>query len=180
MEKEGIDSELMRRANIPLVLNSYMDIFSSFDPRPYSDKALSDDFLIECKRAVREKENSGIELVLAVPSSKRSLNDEFKIKKRLREHFHKHFAEKQRELAKISRMGVFWVILGVLIMIGVIYLLINIENTFFVSLLTIFEIPSWFLIWEGMGKIFFDSKKIEPDFKFYQKMVNCQVVFHGY
>lgn len=180
MEKEVIETDHIRRANIPLILNSYMDIFSSFDPRPYSDKALSDDFLVECKRAARDKDDHGIELILAMPGSKRNLNDEFKIKKRLRDHFHKHFIEKEKEISRIRMTGFSWVVLGVFVMATILYGMMNLSGTFLEALLTILEVPSWFLIWEGMGKIFFDSKKLEPDFKFYKKMANCQVVFHSY
>ena len=41
--------------DIPLVLDSYDDIFSDFDPRPYSERAMSGDFLLECKKASAEK-----------------------------------------------------------------------------------------------------------------------------
>ena len=95
MEEEVLQSELFKHGNISLILDSYNDIFSSFDPRPYNEKALSDDFLIECKRAARDKDDHGFELILSVPKLKRNVNDEFKIKKRLREHFHKHSLEKE-------------------------------------------------------------------------------------
>ena len=36
----------LREGNISLVLDSYDDLFSDFDPRDYSQKALSDDFLV--------------------------------------------------------------------------------------------------------------------------------------
>jgi hypothetical protein len=180
MEQEVMESELIQQANIPLVINSYMDIFSSFDPRPYSEKALSDDFLIECKRAARDKPDSSIELILAVPKSRRNLNDEFKIKKRLRDHFRKHFIEKERDMNKIKREGVIWVIMGILINILVVSGLLNFESNLLHTILGIFEVPSWFLIWEGMGKIFLESRKLEPDFIFYRKMANCEVVFRGY
>ena len=181
MEKEILDTELIQQANIPLVLNSYIDIFSSFDPRPFSEKALSDDFLIECKRAARDKDDVGLELILAIPKEKRNIGDEFKIKKRLREHFHKHFLEKEREMLKIKKEGFGWVFLGSFIMVFVLYGLFSFDSNIFLrSLMTLLEIPSWFLIWEGMGKILIDSRKLEPDFHFYKKMASCEIVFKGY
>ena len=47
-----------------LDLNSYDGLFSDFDPRPTEQRALSDDFLLEVKRAARDKE-IGLELVKA-------------------------------------------------------------------------------------------------------------------
>ncbi|MBI2151367.1 hypothetical protein HYU21_01420, partial [Candidatus Woesearchaeota archaeon] len=43
-KEERIEFEV-REGNISLVLDSYDDIFSDFDPRDYSEKALSEDFL---------------------------------------------------------------------------------------------------------------------------------------
>jgi hypothetical protein len=180
MEQEILESEIPMHANIPLVLSSYIDIFSSFDPRPFSEKALSDDFLIECKRAARDKSDLGIELVLAIPKDKRNINDEFKIKKRLRDHFHKHFLEKENELKKMKKEGIIWVIIGIIINIIVVSSLINFESALLHSVLSIFEVPSWFLIWEGLGKILLDSRKLEPDFRFYKKMANCEINFKSY
>ena len=46
----------LREGNISLILDSYNDMFSDFDPRSFSERALSDDFLSECKRAARDKD----------------------------------------------------------------------------------------------------------------------------
>jgi hypothetical protein len=180
MEQENIESELLKRANIPLIINSYNDIFSSFDPRPFNEKALSDDFIIECKRAARDKDDHGIELILAVPKARRNINDEFKIKKRLREHFHKHFLEKEKDITKVKKEGLIWVIIGVATIIAVAFLLVFTNNVTFHSLLKVIEIPGWFALWEGLGKIFIDAKKLEPDHVFYKKMINCEIVFKSY
>ena len=58
-EKEGINpkheiKELLEKTQISLWLDDYADIFSDFDPRPFSQRALSDDFLNEAKKVVRE------------------------------------------------------------------------------------------------------------------------------
>ena len=58
--------KLLGLSNISLSLNSYDDIFSGFDPRPYSQRALSDDFLAESKRASRDKELDGVELIFLI------------------------------------------------------------------------------------------------------------------
>jgi hypothetical protein len=178
VKEESVSSFV--HGNIPLIINSYVDIFSSFDSRPYSEKALSIDFLEEVKRATRDKDDFGLELVISVPKEKRIFSDEFRIRKRLKEHFHKHFIEKEKEINKIKKEGFVWVILGILINVLVVYGLLNFENSLLHATLGIFEIPSWFLIWEGMGKIFLDSRKLQHDFNFYRKMSECQVTFKGY
>ncbi len=183
MEKEESiiqHSEIFRERNISLILDGYHDIFSDFDPRPFNERALSDDFLLECKRAAIDKGEDGIEMILSVPKTVRNSADEVKIKQRLREHFHKHYLKQEREIKKIKKIGFIWVILGIIINVIVVSGFINFENIIIHTLLSIFEVPSWFLIWEGMSKILLESKKQEPEFRFYHKMANAHFLFRGY
>jgi hypothetical protein len=182
-EKEETSGELLseelREANISLILDSYNDIFSDFDPRSYSERALSDDFLVECRRAARDKE-TGVELILSVPRNKRNLNDEFRIKKRIKDHFHRHHVEKEREIKKIKRDGFIWILIGILINILVVSGFLNVESKLLHTIFGIFEVPSWFLIWEGLSKILLESRKFEPEYIFYRKMANAEIVFRSY
>ena len=88
-EVAGVAS--FKEANISLILDSYEDIFSSFDARRHSEKALSTDFLDEAKRASRDKDSGSIELKLLIPKNKRQLGEEIIIKKRLKRHFQHHY-----------------------------------------------------------------------------------------
>ena len=178
LKEERLSEELVR-SNIPLILNSYEDLFSDFDPRSFAERALSDDFLLECKKAVIDKEE-GLELIFAVPRNKRSITDETKIKKRLKDHFRKHHLVKEDEIKTLKKIGWSWVGIGVLILVGVIYGSLTISNTFFQAVIAIFEIPSWFLVWEGLGKVFIDSKKKQPDQEFYHKMASATISFRSY
>jgi hypothetical protein len=178
IKEERLQEEL-QQANISLILDTYDDIFSDFDPRSFSERALSDDFLLECKKAAHDK-GGEFELILSMPRNLRSINDEFKIKKRLREHFKKHAVETENDTKKIKKEGLIWVGLGVIIMLVILFGMVKITNEFLLALFAIFEIPSWFFIWEGMGKIFFDSRKIDPEREFYSKMANAQIIFRSY
>ena len=77
----------LREDNIGLILNSYEDIFSDFDPRPHNVRALSDDFLLECKKASVDM-NDELELRFLIPKHKRSANEEYEIRKRLKNDGH--------------------------------------------------------------------------------------------
>ncbi len=79
--------KLLRMSEISLWLDHYDDIFSNFDPRPYSQKALSDDFLLETKRASRDKVSGQIELKFLVKAEMRNKKQENLIRRRLKEHF---------------------------------------------------------------------------------------------
>jgi len=188
MEKEELELthiENLKRANISLILDSYNDIFSTFDPRPYHEKALSTDFIEECERAARDKGVEGFELLLSIPSSKRNLNDEVKIKHRLREHFHKHTIEKEHAIKKIKRSGLKFMLVGSILLIinSTLHTYFDdlLKGNFLLNLVSLLTEPaSWFSFWEGLGKIFLHSREKEPERDFYKKMANAQISFRGY
>jgi hypothetical protein len=178
IKEEKLQEEL-QQASISLVLDTYDDIFSDFDPRPYSERALSDDFLLECKRAARDKEQ-GFELILSIPKKLRSIADENKIRKRLRDHFRKHHTEKEKQVTSIKKEGLIWVGVGTMLMLAA-TALETYTKSFSINLLTIIMEPaSWFSFWEGLAKIFIRSKEAEPEALFYHKMANAIFTFREY
>ncbi len=180
LSEELSEEEKMRQGNISLILDTYNDIFSDFDPRSYSERALSDDFLVECKRATRNKDlEMGFELRLLIPKSRRDLNDELKIKQRLRLHFHKHFKEKHEEIRSIKREGISWVAIG-LIFIFLATIIYAYKGFLFNLLFVVLEPAGWFTLWSGLDKIFINSKEKKPELDFYKKMANAKIVFISY
>jgi len=177
-EKVNEKCKLFREGNISLVLDSYDDIFSDFDPRAFSDRAISDDFLSECKRAARDKE-AGFELRLLIPQIRRNINDEFKIKKRLKNHFQKHAMEKENEIKNLRKEGFTWFFLGVVVMMVGAYLL-NFHGFIFNLLVVIAEPAGWFLFWEGLDHAVLDVRKKKPDYNFYNSMKEVQIYFITY
>ena len=163
--------------DIPLSLNSYEDLFSSFDFRDYSEKALSQDFINECKRAVHEKETVQ-ELKLFIHDSKRNIRSETQIRKRMKDHFQKHFHEKNKQLKTIKREGILWFFVGAILMFLTTFMYGRPEF-FYKFLFIIMEPASWFMFWEGLYKVFISSKEIQPDFDFYRKMDHAQVNFYS-
>jgi len=178
--KEVSDEVLIREGNISLILESYNDIFSSFDPRPYDQKALSDDFLIECKRAAEDKETD-VEVRMLVPKHKRNLEDEAKIKKRLKKHFQNHYKLKQEEKKRLRARGIVWAFIGAMLILLATILYTQIYRGFIFTLLfTLFEPAGWFTIWNGFEKIFIDSKEKVKDYKFYKIMSKTKIGFYSY
>ena len=177
-EKREINSTKFREGNISIVLDSYDDLFSDFDPRPYFVRALSDDFLLECKKAAVVKKDQ-IELRFLLPSKKRNSSDELKIKKRLKDYFQRHFKEKHKELNKVKLNGLFWFIAGAIVMVSA-PLLFNNEHYLFKVLAIMSEPAAWFFFWEGLGKIFLLSKSEVENYKFYKKMAKVDISFLDY
>ena len=181
MEKEvitNINSAKFREGNISIVLDSYDDVFSDFDPRHYEVRALSDDFLLECKKAALVKKDKP-ELIFLIPKKRRNYADEVKIKKRLKEYFHKHFNEQKRGIKKLRGLGVFWFALGALAM-ALMPFLLEYEQFAYKILIIMAEPAGWFFFWEGLYMFFITAKDKKPDYDFYKKMSTSEIHFYDY
>ncbi len=163
--------------DILLVIHSYDDIFSDFDPRSYSQKALSNDFLNECKKICDDK--SEVNLRFIIPKKERNIKEEIKIKRRIREHFKRHTQIKKKKLFDIKFGGFTWFISGVIIMILAAIFLASNKNFLFNLLITLAHPAGWFFLWEGLDKILIKAKEYEPDYLFNKKMANAEITFEN-
>lgn len=159
---------------ISLRLDQYDDIFSDFDIRPYSSRALSIDFLDEVKRAARDKQEGKIELILHLPKKKRNESHETKIKERLATHFKRHHHLLLQEKRHILRIGIRMILVGILCMLAATFVLFyNTRRNLLLSFIVVFLEPAaWFLVWEGMEQCLYNSKSTNPDLQFYRVMSN--------
>lgn len=174
MEKELSYSENI----ISFVVSSYDEIFSKFDPRDYSKRSISEDFIDECKKVATEKEKN-VHLDLYIKTSKRDKKIEEKIKKRLKNHFEHHAEIYKKDIKQIKRKGIRWFIFGTLFMVFATYM--TTFNGFLFKLLEIIFTPAgWFSFWEGLGKIFIDTNQKESDIDFNIKMSTAKISFFDY
>jgi hypothetical protein len=88
---------------ISIWLDSYNDIFSDFDSRPFSERTVSDDFLSEVRKVCDEKSRDKIHLKLSVPEKMRNTDDEKIIIKRLHLYFKNSLTEKYTRLILYHR-----------------------------------------------------------------------------
>lgn len=181
MEEAKIEEQIQKQKNIPLILDSYGDIFSDFDPRPFAERALSTDFLMECNHAARDKDfGKKIELILSLPKSQRKPYEEPIIKKRLLEHFKKHFIEKDKERKTIFKRGICWIIIGSVLLLTETHIRTYNPNYLLNMVSLIMEPASWFSFWEGLAKVFIYSKEKVSDYDFYKKMADVEIIFQSY
>jgi len=173
-------SELHNSTEIMLWLQSYDDLFSDFDPRQYYQKALSDDFLIEIKKASYEK-TVVTNLKLLIPKHTRNKDEEAIIVDRLRDHFNKHYIIMKKERDEIVREGTIFIICGIIV--NVLKTTISVKKTeevyaqFMISLI---DPVAWFFFWEGLNRIIFDSKSKKDVLEFYKKMSKSEITFIAY
>ncbi|MCL5101579.1 MAG: hypothetical protein M1348_03140, partial [Candidatus Parvarchaeota archaeon] len=109
----GIKS-ILNKMEVSLILDTYDDIFSDFDPRPYSERSLSEDFLSEAKRATRDK-GEGVELRFLIPKVTRSLSHEELIKQRLKEHFRRHYKSAKKAILAYKQQALLLILIGIIL-----------------------------------------------------------------
>lgn len=168
----------MTKHDISIWLDTYDDIFSDFDFRPYSEKALSDDFLKEVGKFCNEKEEKVNEVKLFLPANKRNSDDEKIITDRLTFYF-----KKSQNLLHLQSHNL-WIKGGSFTLIGLILMLIasyisSLQSKHFLlnSLLVFFEPSGWFLVWAGLDIMFYTASKNKKELNFYNKLSRSKISF---
>lgn len=189
-QKESLTALLLRKnarkllvkSEVSLWLDSYEDIFSDFDPRPYSQRGLSDDFLHEAKKASRDRPSGVSQLIFLIPAQQRNKAQESIIRMRLRKHFSKHYHLLKKETKNIIWEGLAFIGIGTLLMLVASFIFFKYSDISFILsfLIVLLEPAGWFLFWEGLNLAIFESRKTKPDFQFYRKMAKCVVSFLPY
>jgi len=180
MVDEDKEKKLLAKSEISLWLDTYDDIFSDFDPRPYAQRALSDDFLNEAKKASREKGES-LELRLLIDAKMRNLDHEAMIKKRLHEHFKNHTVRIHAELKDLFIKGVLFVVFGFVMMVIATFLAdFEIKNMLITFAMVTLEPAGWFAVWAGFDHIFYMTREKKPEHLFNEKMSKSNIIFESY
>jgi hypothetical protein len=179
--KDGGDiRRILAETEISLVLDTYEDIFSDFDPRPFNERSLSEDFLLEAKRAARDK-GEGIEVRFLIPRAHKNIAHEALIKQRLREHFRKHHTRALGSIKAYKRQAVFLICIGTLIGFAAVWLsLLEINNVLKHAVEILLSPASWFTIWTGFEHLTFLPEQHLEDEKFYRKMIDAHITFTTY
>ena len=172
---------LLEKAHISLLLDSYDSLFSDFDPRPYHERALSDDFLVEAKRAIREAEPGVFEMRFLIPKHFKNAHEEEIIKERLHHYFQKQAHSVHMQARGIVRKGILLTLLGFVLMFGASYISRVLGSTLLLDFIKVIMEPSgWFLVWYGCDQIFYDAKSLKPELEFNHKMAKAEVFFDSY
>ncbi len=173
--------ELLRKSELSIWLDEYDDIFSDFDSRPIEERSLSDDFLVEVRKMVREKPTGNVSLKLLIPADKRKKEIEVVAIKNLHTYFRHAASAIHREMIKTRRKGLLLTSLGFLLMIATAYVVsISSRSFFFITLQIVLEPSGWFMVWTGMDNIFYNTRSRKPNLEFNTKMAHAEITFVTY
>ena len=172
---------MLKLAEISILLNSYNDIFSTFDPSEYSERNLSDDFIIQAKNISKSKDGNKMSLKLLLPASARNEQDEKVIIKRLHSHFKYSYQQVASDVRITKRKGIILTVIGIVLMVTASYLsFMKSEGYHIHFLIVLFEPAGWFLLWVGLDHLVYQSKSTKKEFAFYSKMSKSEIKFFTY
>ncbi|HIH21333.1 MAG TPA: hypothetical protein HA222_01565 [Candidatus Diapherotrites archaeon] len=176
------EKEFVAKSPISIHVDSYDFIFDDFDPRPFSQRALSDDFLREAKKFALEVKPGVLELNFLIHESIRKQEIEATIKKRLHEHFRKSLAESKKEHDWIVKKGSIMVLAGFAMTLGAaaIGYYFGEASFLFVLIFVILEPAGWFTFWTGLDQLFYEARKTRPNLEFYAQMSKAEINFQSY
>jgi len=169
---------LLRLSEISLILDTYDDIFSDFDPRPFSERTISDDFLLEARRASRDLPSGKIELKFLIPQKQRNIGSENLIRKRLRDYFIRHHQIMQEEMRKTLFRTALMAVLGVVFIMVSTYLRGLGSTSFSMRFLTtLLEPAGWFTTWTGLDEWYYTFTEKKKEHLFFEKMSRAEIIF---
>lgn len=174
--------KILQTAEMALWLDGYDDIFSDFDPRPYSQRAISDDFLLEVMKVAKDRGKDNYELKFLLAPETRNYSHEQVIKERLHHLFGIKYHSLLKEKKGVLNYGIIFVLSGIFLMFLGAFFKSTITNNQFLSnfLVVLTEPAGWFLFWEGLARAMNETKLINPKIGFYSKMSRSKISFISY
>jgi len=175
-----VEQRLRDLKEIAIVIDSWDDIFSDFDPRPLSERTLSGDFIDELKKRYRETRRGDFMVKIYAPVSLKNEESERKVIQRLKRDFRHQYLQKIKIVRRIRIRGV-------------IFLLIGVSSLSFLTLATYFKFLSqliieilsiilmplgWFGFWEGLSKLVDTSPVFIQESSLFEKLSKAIYQFH--
>jgi hypothetical protein len=164
--------------NISLIIDTYDDIFSDFDPRPYHERALSEDFLVEVKRRHIPHKKGGLEVRFLVPDNVRDLRTEAVIKRRLKGYFKDEEKMSSKKILDQARRGYAYLAAGTCVLLGITFLRVAYADNLLATTVELLGAPAgWFGMWEGISMIIKHDEVLEGQLDLDQKLAEASFVF---
>lgn len=168
-------------AEVSIWLDTYDDVFSDFDPRPYAERTLSDDFLQAVRKEVLANPAGRFEVRLLIPARLRQPETERLIAERLAAYFREAFASSQAEMRRIQRFGIILTGLSVLTIFLATFVQSSQLPPYTKSLLAaLLEPAGWFMVFTGLERLLLTPEQKKDQLAFLRRMSDCVIEFVPY
>ena len=140
---------------IAIVIDTWDDIFSDFDPRPLNERTISGDFMDELKKRYLETPRGNMQIIVYAPVGLKDEKSEQMVVRRLKSHFKYMMVEVKREIAQARIRGIVFLCVGFAALAFITlatYLKFMHEIVFSVVQIPLLPL-GWFGMWEGFSKL---------------------------
>jgi hypothetical protein len=166
---------------VSMWLDGYDDLFSDFDPRPFTTRTFSDDFIRQLKKVSKENTSYNLRFILLIPEIVRVIDSEKLIIKRLPQYFQKNFKNLNHVRKKVLQKGLMFGLSGVVLMLIASYIsFLELDDYWVHLILVLFEPAGWFLLWTGLDHLVYETKSYTSDINFYKKLRKAKIQFEAY
>ena len=178
-DSRKIEQRLKDLKEIAIVIDTWDDIFSDFDPRPLNQRTVSEDFVDELKKRYRETRKGNFAITIYAPQFLKKIESEKMVSQRLKKHFRHIFLQKKKDLVQRRIRGFIFVCIGI-------------SSLSFLTLATYFKFLSelaiqiagiilmplgWFGFWEGLSKLVDASPVFIQEEKLFEKLSKTSYQF---
>jgi len=170
--KKRAEQRVQDLREIGVVIDTWDDIFSDFDPRPLGERTVSGDFTDELKKRYKETQAGNFIITIYAPISLREEESERMVTNRLRKHFRYKFLQKKKVITTIHIRGIIFVVVGIC-SLGFLTLATYFKfmGELALQISSIVFMPlGWFGIWEGLSKLIDTSPVVIRDSKLFEKL----------
>jgi hypothetical protein len=175
------DKNSQEKKIVSLWMDDYDGFFSDFDPRPYSQRALSDDFLTEAKKVVQEHKPGTFDITVLIPLGKRDKPTESILTTRLHLYFKKQEHIQEKDYKESLLKSILWVVTGFLFLTGATFSSYLGEQAFILHVVRVtLEPAGWFMAWSGMDNILYITKTTKHEREFNKKMAKAEIRFDAF
>lgn len=179
--KNKSEHEIQGGRTLSLWIDSYNDIFSDFDPRPFSERMISEDFIAQIKRASKEFRDKISVFKLLVPQGTQHEGSEKVIRRRLQSYFVSMHEQIADEMKNNRSRSLYFIVAGISLMLVSSYITyLKLSSFHFSVLLVLFEPGGWFLFWTGLDLFFSFSRSKKGETEFYSKLIDTHIEFTCY
>jgi len=164
---------------ISIAIDTWDDILSDFDPRPYDVRDLSEDFISEIRKRYRESRTGSFLVTITAPQTLAHPPTEKTIVQRIKKHFRRRALRRQKQIAQIRLRGFIFVGCGILsLSLLTLITYYNLLSKLGVELIGIVLMPlGWFGIWEGFSKIVDTSPAFIDEQELFRKLSTASFRF---
>jgi len=168
-------------SEISIWLDSYDEIFSDFDPRPYPKRTISDDFILQIRKVTKDRYDKKMMLKLLLPEHLRNSQDEEIISYRLHDYFELNKVQFQKEKRKTNLKGLLLTIIGIVLMMIAGYISLLKSDAYYLHLLFIlFEPAGWFILWMGLDHLVYYPGNTKKELNFFLHISDAKIEFGSY